>query len=258
MLNEKLFLLLGDNKDLANRLHSHYVYLSDRDVQAETKNIIDDILNDFKDYKLIEIAYNKRTRDLMQELIDLKEEPNWKKVVIKMLKGLRDLIDRELNRASTIPRPETIEKEILCEIKKWDIFHKTDLIEIKELKPDIIKVNYLSKRLSPEYNPKELVYDGVFQPWRDTQMIFTLYFNKNLFTWDYINVHKSHQGKKIGTNAAKRIEKFVAKLGITRFSVEYPNRNYWIKVMNYEIPYKYRIGSGNYSYTHEGYKEINQ
>ena len=256
MQNKKLFLLLGDNKDLANRLHSHYVYLSDRDVQTETKKMINDILNDFKDVKLIDIAYDERTRNLMQELIDLKEEPNWKKIVIKMMKGLRDLIDRELIIASAIPRPETIEKQIICEIINWDIFHKTDLIEIKEIKHDIIKVNYLSKRLSPEYNPKELVYDGLFQPWRDTQMMFTLYFNKNLFTWDYINVHESHQGKKIGTNAAKRIEKFVTKLGITRFSVEYPNRNYWIKVMDYEIPYKYRIGSGEYSYTHEGYKEL--
>ena len=258
MLNKKLFLLLGDNKDLANRLHSYYVYLSDKEVQAEIKNKIDDILVDFTESKLREIAYDEKTRDLIQELIELKEEPNWKKVVIKMLKGLIELLDRELIKSTTIPKPKTIEDDIINEIKNWDIFHKTDLIEIKEIKPNIIKVNYLSKRLSPEYNSQKLSYDGVFQPWRDTQMIFTLYFNKNLFTWDYINVQESHQGKKIGTNAAKRIEQFIPGLGITRFSVEYPNRNYWIKVMNYEIPYKYRIGSGNYSYTHEGYKEINQ
>jgi hypothetical protein len=162
VLNKKLFLVLGDNKDLANRLHSHYVYLSDREVQIEIKNKIDDILVDFTDNKLREIAYDEKTRDLMQELIDLKEEHNWKKVVIKMFNGLSYLNDRELKKASGIPRPENIEVDIINEIKNWDIFHKTDHIKVKEIKSDIIKVNYLSRRLSPEYNLQKLTYDGVF------------------------------------------------------------------------------------------------
>ena len=114
----------------------------------------------------------------------------------------------------------------------------------------------MSKRFSPEYNPKKLSYYNVFEPWRDTQFIFTMNFNKNLFVWDYLNVHKPFHGKRIGTKCALFIEKMAKKFGFTRFSVEYPNRVYWIKKLNYKIPYKYRISSGRYNYTLEGYKEV--
>ncbi|MBU3940526.1 MAG: hypothetical protein KKH88_01200 [Nanoarchaeota archaeon] len=252
MLNKKIYSVLGENKDLGNKLHSYYVYKSNKKIQIKTKKKIESILNNYSDKKLVGLAYDKTTRKFIQELILLKKEKNWNKIVIKILKGLKDLLEREIKEAKIVPKITT--SNIKEELKKLPIYHKSDILKIKQEK-GLIKVDYLSKRFSPEYNKKKLSYYNIFEPWRDTQFIFTLNFNKNLFIWDYINIHKQFRGKRIGTKCALLMEKFAKKLGFTRFSVEYPNREYWIKKLNYKIPYKYRISSGKHNYTLEGYKE---
>ena len=255
MLNKTIYLLLGENKDLGNKLHAHYVYECDRNVQIRIKKKIESILKNYSDKKLLGLAYDKTTKKLIQELISLKKEENWFKVVVKILKGLRDLLNREIEKAKPILKSKSLIKNIKEELKKLTIYHPSDIIKITS-KNGSIKVNYLSKRFSPKYDPKKFSYYNLLEPWRDTQFIFTMNFNKNLFVWDYINVHKSFHGKRIGTKSALFVEKLAKQLGFTRFSVEYPNRGYWIKKLNYKIPYKYRISSGKHHYTLEGYKEI--
>ncbi len=256
MLNKKLYLVLAKNKDLGNKLHSHYIYECGRAAQIKIKSRIDDILKQYSEKKLLGLAYDKTTRNLIQEFISLKKEPNWPRILNKILKGLSDLLSREIEKAKPVPKPKSAIKDIKKQLKKLPIYHKTDIIKITEEKKGIVKVNYLSKRFSPKYNPKKSSYYGLFEPWRDTQFIFILNFNKNLFIWDYINVEKSFQGRRIGTKCALFAEKLATKLGFSRFSVEYPNRAYWINKLNYKIPYKYRVGSGKYQYTLEGYKEV--
>jgi len=256
MLNKKKYLLLGENKDLGNKLHTRYVYNSNRNTQIKIKDKIDSILLNYSDNKLLSLAYDKITNKLIQELISLKKEKNWLKIIFKILNGLRDLLDREITKAKPISKPKSIIKKITKELEKLLIYHPSDIIKIKQEKKGLIKVNYLSKSCSPDYNPKKLSYYNVFEPWRDTQFIFTMNFNKNLFVWDYINVHKQFHGKRIGTKCILFVEKLAKQFGFTRFSVEYPNRAYWTKKLNYQIPQKYKIGSGKYQYTHEGYKEL--
>ena len=254
MLNKKIYLVLGENKDLGNKLHAHYIYQCDKNTQIKIKSKIDDVLKDYSDKKLLGLAYDKTTKKLIQELIYLKKEKNWSKILNKILEGLSELLEREIEKAKPISKPKL--NEIKKEFLKIPIYDKYDIIKIKEEKKGIIKINYLSKRFSPKYDPKKLSYYGIFEPWRDTQLIITLNFNKNLFVWDYINVHKPFHGKKIGTKCAKFTEKLARKMGFTRFSVEYPNRAYWIRKLNYKISYKYRVGSGKTEYTLEGYKEV--
>ena len=256
MLNEKIYLVLGKDKDLGNKLHAHYVYVCDKSTQIKTKVKIDNLLKDYSDKKLLGLAYDKTTKKLIQELISLKKEPNWKKILNKILKGLGDLLKREIEKTRLVSKPKSVINYIKRELEKLPIYHTTDIIKIKEVGRGIINVNYLSKRFSPKYDPKKLSYYGIFESWRDTQFIFTLNFNKNLFIWDYINVEKSFYGKRIGTNCVLFVEELAKQLGFTRFSVEYPNRAYWMNKLNYKIPYKYRISSGRYQYTLEGYKEV--
>lgn len=148
-----------------------------------------------------------------------------------------------------VPEPKTITEDINKEFRRMHIYDESDIIKIEEENPGIVKVNYLSRMYSPKY-------DGEFKVWRDTQFIFTLNYNKNLFVWDYINIHKSLRGKGIGSGIIVFCEALAKGLGFTRFSVEYPNRRFWEKV-GYKIPEQYRIGeSEEQNYTHEGYKEI--
>ena len=247
---------MGENKDLGNKLHTRYIYDSDKKTQIKTKAIIDEILKKYSDKKFLSLAYDDTSKKLIKEFISLKKQPNWSKILNKVLKGLSDLLEREIKEAKTVPEPGSVAKYIIKSIRKLRIYNQTDILKIKKIKKGVFEVDYLSKRMSPKYDPKKLSYYNRFEPWRDTQFIFRLNFNKNLFIWDYINVEKSFHGKKIGTKTVFSIERLARKLGFTRFSVEYPNRAYWIGKLNYDIPYKYRIGSGNYQYTHEGYKEI--
>ncbi|MFH1668328.1 MAG: hypothetical protein ABIA62_00200 [Candidatus Woesearchaeota archaeon] len=256
MLSKRLYLILGQDNDLGNRLHRHYVYLSSRKVQINVKSKIDDIIYDYRDKKLVGLGFNQKTKKLLQELIRAKKEPGWKNIVLRILKGLSDLLEREIVSAKEMEIPKSIQTTIIKELKKLKIYHKTDLINIKETKKGSLQINYLSKRLSPKFDGK-FKYDGILTPWRDTQMIFTLHFKKGLFVWDYINVHKSHHRKRIGTTSALNVEKVARKLGFKRFSVEYPNRKYWMNKLGYKIPIRYRIGpTGTKNYTHEGYKEL--
>ncbi len=255
MLPKKVYFVLGENKDLGNKLHSYYVYKCDRDAQTKIKSKIDDIIENYSDKKLLTLGYDEVTKKLLREFISLKKEPGWDKIMMKILKGLSDLLDREIKKAKKISKPASTISDIKKALNKLKIYHSSDIIKIEE-KKGIVHVNYLSRKYSPEYNPKKMSYYGIFEPWRDTQLVFTLNFNKNLFIWDYINVHKPFHGRKIGTKAALLVEKFARTLGFTRFSVEYPNRAYWINKLNYKIPYNYRISSGRYNYTLEGYKEI--
>ena len=253
MLNRAIYGVLGEEKDLGNKLHTHYVYESDRDTQEKTKKKIESIISNYSDTTLLSLAYDRTTKKLMRELMSLKSEKNWSRIVIKILKGLRKLLQREIEKAKPIPKPtiQNIKKGLM----NLPSYHPSDTITLEQ-KQGRIRVNYLRKRFSPEYDSKILTYYGMYESWRDTQFIFSMNYRKNLFVWEYINVHKKYQGKNIGTKGALSIEKLAKKLGFTRFSVEYPNRAYWINKLKYKIPLDYRIGSGKYQYTLEGYKEV--
>lgn len=243
MLNKRIYQILIE-KNLGNKLHSQYVYLRDKESQIEIKKQIDDLLMDFSPPRLVSLGYDDPTRRLIHELIDLKEEPNWEKIVVKILKALSTILKREIIEARPISKPDiSLIESLLTQMPTHD---ESNQIKIRD-RTGAIHVDILSKKFSPEYN-------GKFELWRDTQFIFKLFYKKNLFVWDYLNVREPFRGKNIGTSNVLFIEKMAKDLGFTRFSVEYPNRRYWIKKLAYKIPYSYRIGSGRYQYTLEGYK----
>jgi len=250
VLNEKLYLILGKDNDLGNKLHSYYVYECKGSEQIEVKRRIDDLIECYSDSKLLGLSYDDVTTKMLQDLISLKDEPQWFEVVFRLLNGLSHLLDREIKRATVIPEPKTVVEDIKKELRRMPIYGESDVIRIEEEGPGMVKVDYLSRSYSPEY-------DGDFRIWRDTQFIFTLYYNKNMLMWNYINIHPSWRGKGIGSGIIAFCEEVAKNLGFTRFSVEYPNRGFWEK-MGYEIAEQYRIGeSEEQNYTHEGYKEIN-
>ncbi len=243
MLNKRLSQILME-KNLGNKLHSHYVYLSDRESQIKIKKIIDDIVNDFNHLELVSLGYDDTSSRLIDEFIDLKDEPNWEKIVVKILKALSMILKREIVEARPISNPDiSLIESRLTQMPHYDASHQIKIEDIS----GVIQVHVLNKKLSPKHT-------DVFELWRDTEFNFKLLFNKNLFAWDYLNIHEPHRGKKIGTSYVLFIEKMAKDLGFARFSVENPTRRYWIKKLSYQIPYRYRIGSGRFQYTLEGYK----
>ncbi|MBU0757948.1 MAG: GNAT family N-acetyltransferase [Nanoarchaeota archaeon] len=256
MLNRKLYSILSSDKDLGILLHSHYIYVSDKNNQIKARDIVHNLIQEYEDPKFLELGYSQNTKELIREFISCKNEPNWKKVLNKFLKGLLELLEREIIKAHPINIPKNISQLINLEIKKIPMYNKSAIINITESTKGIFAVSLLNKDYSPDYNPKILSNHGVWEYWRDTQLVFILNFNKDLFIWDYINVHKEFQGKRLGTKSAIMVEKIAEEIGFTRFTIEHPYRQYWTKVMNYNIPYRYRIGSGRCQYTLEGYKEL--
>lgn len=256
MLNEKLYAIFCDRNDLGNLLHSHYIYKADLNSQIESKKFIEELLNNYSDQKFIEMGFDKKTKDLIEQLISCKKEDNWKVFIEKFLMGMRDLLEREISNSSRLEIPSDFSMKLKSEMTQLPIYHKNSLIKIDEVQNGVFEINLLNVEWSPEYNPNQMNYYGKWESWRDTQLVFTLNFNKNLFIWDYINVHKKFQGKRLGTNSVLMLEKFARKLGFSRFTVEYPNRQYWIEQLNYQIPNKYRFGAEKNKYTLEGYKEI--
>jgi GNAT superfamily N-acetyltransferase len=249
VLSERLYLILGKDNDLGNKLHSYFIYECDRDKQIELKKRMDELIGDYSDMGLLELAYDAVTRKLIQDLIALRDEPQWLEVVIKLLRGLSDLLDREIKKATEVHKPEMIVEEITERLRGIQIYDESDIVDVQEEGAGMVKVNYVSRRYSPEY-------DGEFKAWRDTQFIFTLNFNKNLFIWDYINIYHSLRGKGMGSGLIRFCEGLAKDLGFERFSVEYPNRRFWER-MGYQIPNKYKIGEAEkQNYTHEGYKEF--
>ena len=244
MLNKRIYLVLGKDNDLGNKLHSHYIYQSDRQTQIRIKHNINDILLDFEPRKIESLAYNDTTRNLLIELITLQNEANWEKIVVKILKALEQILKREIVEMKTIKKPSI--SHLKNKLTSLPFYDDSVLLTVEE-KRGLIEVDLLIRTLSPEYN-------GKFESWRDTQFRFKLNYLKNLFIWDYLNVHAPFRGNRIGTTNVLFIEDIASNLGFTRFSVEYPNRKYWIEKLNYDIPYCYRIGSGRYQYTLEGYK----
>lgn len=249
MLIKAMRKILGEEKDLRNKLHSYYIYEANRDEQQRAKKQFEELLTNYTDKKFLALAPTKKTRTYIQDLLYLKTEPTWEKVIKKFFTGMIHLLEREIKKSKNILKPKNVVSKIKKELQNIHIYHKEDIVEITE-KGSIIQVNYISKQHSPEHKK-------IFEAWRDTQLKFTINFAKNIFIWDYINVHASLRGKNIGTTLSLFCERLAKDLGITRFSVQYPNRDYWIKKMNYEIPYTYRIGSGVHTnYTLEGYKEL--
>lgn len=249
MLTKSMRKIFAGSNDLGNKIHSYYIYHSNKNIQLKAKKEFEDLLNSYSDKKFISLGPTKDSRDLIKKFIKLKNEPTWNKVVDKFIKGMIHLLEREITYSKEIPKPNNIINKIKRELKKIYIFNKEDIIKITE-EYSSIKVDYISKKYSPEY-------DGKYESWRDTQLIFSLNFEKGLFIWDYINIYPSLRGKGMGTKLSLFCEELAKGFGFSRFTVEYPNRKYWIKKMNYEIPYKYRIGSGERSdYTLEGYKEL--
>lgn len=250
-ISDKLMRIIGENKDLGNKLHSHYIYNCDAKEQTEAKQKIDKLIEKYTDKDFLKLSYNNTTRQLILELMELKEEPHWQEIVRRMLRGLSHLLERELARAKKILKPDKIRKKIIEKLKKLHIYEASDVIEVNE-KKELVKVHYLSLKHSPLYDEKKKSYDNKFEPWRDTEIIFELNFKKNLFIWKYINIHEKFRGKGVGTKMIILAEELAKELGFTRYTVEYPNRDFW-KKMEYIVHEKCDVGIG---YSHEAYKEM--
>lgn len=77
LLSEKLYLILGKDNDLGNKLHSHYVYECKRSEQREAKIKIGNLIEGYSDSKLLGLSYDDVTKKFIQDLISLKDEPQW-------------------------------------------------------------------------------------------------------------------------------------------------------------------------------------
>jgi len=252
MFTKKTYSALANDPGLlANKLHTRYVYELSAEKQVKIKELIESTIDNYSDDKLMQLAFNSETKRLIAELIACKREPNWQKVIHKFLKGMLNILEREISRARRIRKPARISKHILKAMKRLHIYKEGDIVRVEEPSLDIVKVNYISIFHSPEY-------DGKYKSWRDTEFKFSMYFDKGIFVWDYINVHRDLRGKGTGTKLVFFCEKMAKDLGFRRFSVEWPNRSYWVNKAGYDIPMNYRIGSSSkkMEYTHEGYKEI--
>ncbi len=259
MLTKKIYKLLDVPNLLGVKLHSHYVYQCDRDEQKKAKKLIESLLKDYSDEKFISLGFDGERKKLIMELIKLKNEPDWDRMVMKFLKGLKELIERELKKAEEVQKPRNLAKYVKKELKKLHIYHRTDVVKVKEIKNGVFEVVYLSKRYSPEYKRGWKVWKKVpFRIWKDTQFIFLLNFNKGLFVWWYINVHDDYKSQGWGTKMVKFCEQLAKDLGFRRFSVEWPNRRFWCKKQGYKVKAGHTLESKDkkYYYSHEGYKEL--
>ncbi|MHA1475929.1 MAG: hypothetical protein ACTSQ5_12175 [Promethearchaeota archaeon] len=256
MLNEKLYLIFCDENDLGDLLFNHHIHEANIKSQIETRTLIQELLNKYNDEKFIELGFDKNSKDLIKQFISCKYEKNWKEFIKKFLMGVLKLLEREISKSSRLKIPSKFPKNLQYEMTKLPIYHKNSIIKINEVQKGVFEINLLNLEYSPDYNPNQLNYYGKWESFRDTQLVFILNFNKNLLKWEYINVHKRFQGMRIGTKSALMIENFASKLGFSRFSVEFPNRQFWINKMGYDIPDRYKFGSGMYEYTLEAYKEI--
>lgn len=258
MLTKNIYKLLDDPHLLGVKLHSHYVYHCGREEQEKAKKLIESLLKDYSDEKFISLGYDDKRKKLIKELIKLKKEPGWEKIVRKFLKGLKELIEREIGRAEEVQKPKNIKKHVKKELRKLDIYHKSDVVKVKKVKKGVFEVIYLSKRYSPEYPRGWKALKKVpFRIWKDTQFIFMLNFNKGLFVWEYINVHDKYKSQGWGTKMVKLCERLAKDLGFRRFSVEWPNRRFWCRKHGYKVKQSHTLESKDkkYYYSHEGYKE---
>jgi GNAT superfamily N-acetyltransferase len=249
MFNERIHrALVNDPELLANKLHTKYIYEANLETQRKVKELVDSLLKNYSDSSFVELGFNSETKKLIRKVITLKKEPNWEKIIRKFLFGMKHLLEREISRAKRLEKPKKVLHQIRKELRKIHIYHRKDVLSVEEIKDGIVKVHYLSRLHSPEY-------DGNRGQWRDTEFTFTLNFNKNLFVWVHISIHSKLRGEGMGSKLVKFCERLAKDLGIRRFSVEWPNRKYWQK-QGYSIPHRYRIGSDKKGYTHEGYKEV--
>ena len=255
-LTRPLWLVLGDGANLGSKLMRHYVYESDRKTQIQVRSRIRQLLEDPDKQGLISLCFDEDSRVLLEKLMALRAEPNWRWVLDRWLGGLCELLDRELNRATAVYAPPTPVRTIEVALRRLPISSSGDLMKVREKQTGLFEVNYLNRAWSPDCDGAPLGEDGEFEPWRHTQFIFVLNFTRNLLVWQYINVHPRCRGKGIGTAAVGCIEAVARELGITRASVEYPHRRFWPMKLGYHLPYRYRIGWGRCQYTIEAYKEL--
>ncbi len=238
----------GIGDDLGNKIHSHLIYEASREEQELWLSKIDTLLNDFNDRNLIVFGFDKETRRLLCKLIRTRSSSNralWLKLNHKLFKGLRYLLVRELTVVKPV-RQRRLAQRFIKEIKKLRFYHPSDILTSKKSQRSI-GIRYLCTSKSPEH-------DGKFTPWRDTEFTFEVHLDKGLFVWTYLNVHKEHRGKGLGTAMVKSVERIARKLGINRFSVEYPNRRYWRHYLGYTVPSQVIVGREGYSI--EAYKEV--
>lgn len=236
------------DENLGNKLHSHYIYNSGPEAQLNAKKVIDSVINNYSDEGFSRLAYDSETRALMLGLVRLPHTQSWNVFKDGFLNGMSLLLDREIMKTHPLKLRKDTATTVLKSLQSLKIYDDKDIVSFKD-GDNFLKCDYISMNYSPEYDKK-------FGLWRDTQLIFTLYTDKGLFVWDYINVNEKFRGKGIGTNTVLGLEKLGQSLGFKRFSVEYPNRDYWTKKLGYDIPIDCMIGKGKYEYTHEAYKEV--
>ncbi len=246
-MNKQIMGIIKD-ENLGNKLHSHYIYTIGPELQLKSKEVIDSVINNYSDEGFSRLAYDSETRALMHDLVGLPHTRSWNVFKDGFLNGMSLLLDREIMRTHPVKLRKDTASIILKSLQSLDIYSDKDILSFKD-GDNFLRCDYISMNYSPEY-------DKEFGIWRDTQFKFTLYTDKGLFVWDYLNVNKKFRGKGIGTKTVLELEKVGQSLGFKRFSVEYPNREYWTGKLGYDIPKDCMIGSGNNQYTHEAYKEV--
>jgi len=233
--------VFGIKEGLGNPLHSKIIYDSSRKEQKKWLEKVENIIKDFDDGKLRAFGRDRKTAKKINKLIKLRTSKNyktWMNVVMKFFKGLRYLLQRELRLGKPISR-KNLDKLFISEIKKQSFYNSKDLIKTKKTTGKI-EIWYISLNKSPGYNKK-------FVLWRDTEFKIIILLDKGLFVWMYLNVNDKYKNKGLGTKMAKAMEQFARKRGIKRFSVEWPNRNYWRYKLGYTLPNKLCIGREGYS-----------
>ncbi len=257
IFTDKTFSILCDPNVLGNKLPTKYIYQSTSREQKQAIEIIEKYLEHKRDIDLLKMAFDEDSEMLLGKLLKLKNEENWYLLTDKYLTSLLHLLKREIKNI----KPELGSKipiELINDITHFiPIYKDGDVLNHDLIINGVVEIDYIARGKNNSdqlYSPN---YTRKFEIFRDTQFTISLNFNQGLFVWYYLNVDPSHRGKGFGKALVKNIETYAHKIGFNRFSVEWPNRGFWVKHLNYNVEDEWLFQiEDDYAYSIEGYKEI--
>jgi len=250
-----------DDQGFGSNMKADIIYYSKKD---KKRNIMDQLISlGLTQHEQILVTLcqfvkdRERSTQKVQKFISLNnpDHPTWNYVVSTFVNHFIIMLEREINKSIPITYDHqifSIEDFIKQHIiNHWNHYHEEDIIEIVGNDRKIVYVNYIVKRMSPNYDE---IYKN--EVWRNTQFMFELVFHSGLFLWLYANVVESFQKKRVGTSFIECVEMMARDIGFRRFCVDKGNRMYWENILHYDQLIMGRTYSETDSFMWEGYKEM--
>lgn len=170
----------------------------------------------------------------------LREVPGGAEALVIYDRGIVALLEREIREARPIAN---YEHAVLGRA-----FHE---LGYDAIEGSIVGPVYRIEAKRSDRSPED---DGSFVLWRDTEAHVTIHTDRDLLVWRYLNVAPAFRGEGFGTETVRTIEAAALSFGITRFSVEWANLEFWARFGYRDYP-DLRVGSGEKDYHPEAYRE---